>query len=43
MSFIDQTLMKVEHKKVKWVVKFVQKWNLILHPPSSPPLQLDMR
>ena len=30
-SFLGQSLMKVEPNKVKWVVKFLQKWNLT-HP-----------
>ena len=29
MDSSGQTLVKVENNKVKWVGKFVQKWNLI--------------
>ena len=31
-SILVQTLMKVEPSKMKWVVKFVQKWNVTIHP-----------
>ena len=29
-SFLGQPVIKFEPNKVKWVVKFVQKWNLTL-------------
>ena len=29
LSFLGQTLIKVEPNKVKWVAKLQQKWNLI--------------
>ena len=29
-SFLGQLVIKFEANKVKWVVKFVQKWNLTL-------------
>ena len=32
-SFVGQALIKVEPNKQKWVVKFIQKWNLT-HPYS---------
>ena len=31
----------MEPSKKKWVLKSVQKWNLV-HPDQFPPLQLDM-
>lgn len=31
----------MEPNKKKWVLKSVQKWNLV-HPDQFPPLQLDM-
>ena len=33
--FLGQTLIKIEHYKVKWVLKFVQQWNI-----DSLPFQL---
>ena len=31
---LGQTLITIEYNKVKWVVKFVPKWNLATHPPT---------
>ena len=28
LTLLGQTLRNIKHNKVKWVVKFVQKWNL---------------
>ena len=36
MVGLGQTLIKVAPNKVKWVVKFVQKWNLNTSPTPTP-------
>ena len=36
-SLLGQTLIKVEYDKVKLMVKFVQKQNITIRLPSSPP------
>ena len=36
-SILGQTLIKVEPSKIRWVVKFVQKWNLEPPPPHLTP------
>ena len=37
---MGQTLTKSEYNEMKWVVKFVRKWNLKSRSPVVSPLQL---